>query len=103
MKNPLAILLALVLFIIAVLFAAMAHFWQAPAAYVAAGLLVIAAILLPRALIVANQWERMVVLRLGKLNAIRGPGLFLIVPFVDTVAATIDQRIQTTAFNAERT
>lgn len=103
MKNPFAILLALVLFILAVLFAAMAHLWQAPAVYVVSGLLVITAILLPRAMIIANQWERMVVLRLGKLRGIRGPGLFLIVPFVDTIAATIDQRIQTTAFNAERT
>lgn len=45
----------------------------------------------------------MIVLRLGKLRGIRGPGLFSIISFVDTVATSIDQRIQTTAFNAERT
>ena len=45
----------------------------------------------------------MIVLRLGKLHGIRGPGLFVIIPFVDTVATSIDQRIQTTGFNAERT
>jgi regulator of protease activity HflC (stomatin/prohibitin superfamily) len=50
----------------------------------------------------ANQWERAVVLRLGKLKAIRGPGLFVIVPFVDQVASWLDQRIQTTEFNAEQ-
>jgi regulator of protease activity HflC (stomatin/prohibitin superfamily) len=45
----------------------------------------------------------MIVLRLGKLHGIRGPGLFVIIPFVDTIATSIDQRIQTTGFNAERT
>jgi regulator of protease activity HflC (stomatin/prohibitin superfamily) len=39
---------------------------------------------------------------LGKLHAIRGPGMFMIVPFVDSVTAWIDQRIQTTPFNAEQ-
>src|SRR5215469_9683028 len=102
-KNPLAILLSLVLLLIAVLVAAIGYFWKVPGAYFGTGLLVILGILLPRALMVANQWERMVILRLGKLRAIRGPGLFLILPFADTVAATIDQRIQTTGFNAERT
>jgi len=50
----------------------------------------------------AKQWEKAVVLRFGKLHAIRGPGLFMIVPFVDTLAAWVDQRIQTTEFNAEQ-
>jgi regulator of protease activity HflC (stomatin/prohibitin superfamily) len=50
----------------------------------------------------ARQWEKAVVLRFGKLHAIRGPGLFAIVPFVDDVTAWIDQRIQTTEFNAEQ-
>jgi regulator of protease activity HflC (stomatin/prohibitin superfamily) len=101
--NPFAVLLALVLLLIAVLVTAAGFFWNVPAAYFGTSLLVILGILVPRALMIANQWERMVILRLGKLTAIRGPGLFLIVPFVDTVAATIDQRIQTTGFNAERT
>ncbi len=101
--NPFAILLSLILLIIAVFVVATGYLWKVPIAYFGTGLLVILGILLPRALMIANQWERMVILRLGKLRAIRGPGLFLIVPFVDTVAATIDQRIQTTGFNAERT
>lgn len=65
-------------------------------------LLALAAALLPLSLLVARQWEKAVVLRFGKLHAIRGPGLFVIVPFVDNVAAVIDQRIQTTEFNAEQ-
>ena len=72
------------------------------AAGIVAVLLALAAALLPLSLLIARQWEKAVVLRFGKLHAIRGPGLFTIVPFVDTVAAWIDQRIQTTEFNAEQ-
>ena len=50
----------------------------------------------------ANQWERAVVLRLGKLQSVAGPGIFLIVPVIDQVASWLDQRIQTTEFNAEQ-
>ena len=73
-----------------------------PALFAVAALLVIIALLLPRAVLMASQWERAVVLRLGKLRAIRGPGLFVIVPFFDAVAVWIDQRIQTTQINAEQ-
>jgi len=65
-------------------------------------LLALSAALLPLSLLVARQWEKAVVLRFGRLHAIRGPGLFLIVPVVDTIAAWVDQRIQTTEFNAEQ-
>jgi regulator of protease activity HflC (stomatin/prohibitin superfamily) len=65
-------------------------------------LLVLAAVLLPLSLLMAQQWEKAVVLRLGKLHAIRGPGLFVVIPIVDTVTVWIDQRIQTTEFNAEQ-
>src|ERR1700761_6361249 len=49
----------------------------------------------------AQQWEKAVVLRVGKLHAIKGPGLFILVPIVDQVAMWIDQRIRTTEVNAE--
>src|SRR5881227_3460368 len=52
---------------------------------------------------IARQWERAVILRLGKYVGLRGPGLFWIVPFVDTVSAWIDQRVITTGFAAEET
>jgi regulator of protease activity HflC (stomatin/prohibitin superfamily) len=52
---------------------------------------------------VAQQWERAVVLRLGRFVGLRGPGLFWIVPFVDVVARSIDQRMITTSFAAEQT
>jgi regulator of protease activity HflC (stomatin/prohibitin superfamily) len=65
-------------------------------------LLALGATLLPLSLLIARQWEKAVVLRFGKLHSIRGPGMFVIVPFVDTVTAWIDQRIQTIEFNAEQ-
>jgi len=52
---------------------------------------------------VAKQWERAVVLRLGRYRGLRGPGLFWVVPFVDSVSSWIDQRTITTSFAAEQT
>ncbi len=52
---------------------------------------------------IAKQWEKAVVLRLGRYVGIRGPGLFWIVPLIDTVSSWIDQRIITTNFVAEQT
>jgi regulator of protease activity HflC (stomatin/prohibitin superfamily) len=52
---------------------------------------------------VAQQWERGVVLRLGRYVGLRGPGLFWVVPFVDSVSSWIDQRTITTGFAAEQT
>lgn len=50
----------------------------------------------------ANTWQKFVILRAGKLQGVKGPGLFVIIPVVDRVVAIIDERIQTTAFNAEQ-
>src|SRR5512140_673916 len=52
---------------------------------------------------VASQWERVVLLRLGKYVGLRGPGLFWIVPFIESPAAYIYQRVITTGFAAEQT
>jgi regulator of protease activity HflC (stomatin/prohibitin superfamily) len=52
---------------------------------------------------VARQWERAVVLRLGRFVGLRGPGLFWIVPFIDSISSRIDQRTITTSFAAEQT
>src|SRR5881394_4513868 len=52
---------------------------------------------------IARQWERGIVLRLGKFVGLRGPGLFWIIPFVDSVSTWIDQRVITTGFAAEET
>jgi regulator of protease activity HflC (stomatin/prohibitin superfamily) len=52
---------------------------------------------------VAQQWERAIVLRLGRFHGMRGPGLFYVVPFIDAISAWIDQRTITTSFAAEQT
>jgi regulator of protease activity HflC (stomatin/prohibitin superfamily) len=71
--------------------------WIMPVVIVAVGLIAMQS---PR---VAKQWERGVVLRLGRFIGLRGPGLFWVVPFVDTVSSWIDQRTITTSFAAEQT
>jgi len=52
---------------------------------------------------IAKQWEKGVILRLGKFVALRGPGLFWVVPLIDSVSSWIDQRVITTSFAAEQT
>ena len=52
---------------------------------------------------VANQWERLIVLRLGKFVAMKGPGLCFIIPIIDTVPYWIDVRVITSTFKAEKT
>jgi regulator of protease activity HflC (stomatin/prohibitin superfamily) len=52
---------------------------------------------------VAKQWEKAVVLRLGRFVGLKGPGLFWIMPLIDSVSAWVDQRIITTGFAAEQT
>ena len=50
----------------------------------------------------ANVWQKFVILRMGKLQSVKGAGLFVIIPVIDSIVAVIDCRIQTTAFNAEQ-
>ena len=100
--NRPAIVLAVVVLAVAALSAWLAYDTGARGYYWVAGGLAILAFLIPQTIMVADQWERAVVLRLGKLTAIRGPGLFAIVPFIDNVASWLDQRIQTTEINAEK-
>jgi regulator of protease activity HflC (stomatin/prohibitin superfamily) len=52
---------------------------------------------------VANQWERAVVLRLGRYQGLKGPGLFWVIPLIDKIPTWVDQRIITTNFAAEQT
>jgi regulator of protease activity HflC (stomatin/prohibitin superfamily) len=68
--------------------------------FVALGLAGLVAMQSPR---VAQQWERAIVLRLGRFAGLQGPGLFWVVPFVDRVSSWIDQRTITTSFAAEQT
>ena len=61
------------------------------------------ALTLLSAIKVANEWERLVVLRLGKFLALKGPGLVFIIPIVDTIPYWIDTRVLTSSFQAEKT
>ncbi len=69
--------------------------------YIGVALLVLAAIV-SASLKMANVWQKFVILRMGKLQSVRGAGLFVIIPLLDNVVAVIDERIQTTAFDAEQ-
>src|SRR5450631_140697 len=93
--NPITLLITVVLGAIgAMLF--LAHF-DLPG--IGFGIL---AVLTAFSLKMANNWERFVILRAGKLSSVKGPGLFMIIPVIDAIAAVIDERIQTTHFNAEQ-
>jgi regulator of protease activity HflC (stomatin/prohibitin superfamily) len=67
----------------------------AAAAVVALGLLL--------SLRIALQWDRAVVLRLGRFNGLHGPGVFWLIPFVDRIARYVDMRVRATEFSSEST
>jgi regulator of protease activity HflC (stomatin/prohibitin superfamily) len=101
-KNAPATVISIVLLVAALLIATLSRGAGLFLSYLLPGVIILVAALTPISLLMAKQWEKAVVLRLGKLHAIRGPGLFAIIPFMDAVTAWIDQRIQTTEFNAEQ-
>jgi regulator of protease activity HflC (stomatin/prohibitin superfamily) len=55
------------------------------------------------ALNIAQQWEKAVVLRFGRFHRLAGPGIFWIIPIIDTVSAWIDHRVMVTTFSAQKT
>ncbi|HVP94332.1 MAG TPA: slipin family protein [Methanoregulaceae archaeon] len=65
--------------------------------------IIIILLLLALSIRIVKQWERIVVLFLGKFTGIRGPGLVLIIPFLNTIPYIIDLRVITSPFNAEQT
>jgi regulator of protease activity HflC (stomatin/prohibitin superfamily) len=52
---------------------------------------------------VASQWEKVIVLRLGKFVGLKGPGLFWVIPIIDTAVMWVDHRVAVTSFSAEKT
>lgn len=66
-------------------------------------LLLLFSALFATAIRIADQWERAVVLRMGKYKGLKGPGPFMIIPIIDSVSAYIDQRVRVSAFKAEQT
>jgi regulator of protease activity HflC (stomatin/prohibitin superfamily) len=66
-------------------------------------ILIVVIVLIALSIRIVKQWERVVVLYLGKFVGIRGPGLVVIIPFLNTIPYIIDTRVITTSFNAEQT
>ncbi len=62
-----------------------------------------AALVVSSAIQVADQWDRAVILRLGKFRSLKGPGLFFIIPVLDSIPYWIDTRVITSGFKAEKT
>jgi len=92
--NPITAFLAIACVAIGAVLGLMGYFVLGAAS-------LIAAIVIGSALKMANTWQKFVILRAGKLRGVKGPGLFVIIPVVDSVVAVIDERIQTTAFSAQ--
>jgi regulator of protease activity HflC (stomatin/prohibitin superfamily) len=70
---------------------------------VTAAIALIIASLVSSAIKIANPWDKAVVLRLGKFQSLRGPGIFFIIPILDTIPYWIDVRVISTSFKAEKT
>lgn len=96
--NPISITIFIILLVIDVLLFALNIY---SIIFGIAG--VIVAMLLASAVKIANQWEKAVILRMGRFIALRGPGIFLIIPIIDRVYNYIDQRVRVTDFKAEET
>jgi regulator of protease activity HflC (stomatin/prohibitin superfamily) len=63
----------------------------------------IISILIASSIQIADQWEKAVVLRMGRFSGLKGPGLFFIIPILDRISSYIDQRVRVTEFRAEQT
>lgn len=63
----------------------------------------IIALLISSSVKIADQWQKVVVLRLGRFRSLRGPGMFFIIPIIDNIPYWIDTRVITTSFTAEKT
>lgn len=63
---------------------------------------VIVVVILLRSVRIASEWQRAVILRLGRFHKVKGPGLYLLFPVIDSVAQVVDLRIETTTITAEQ-
>jgi len=102
--NPVQVILFLVLFTPG-MYLLYSWAWGAgPSWYLWGGIVaLIIALLIAGSFRIADQWEKAVVLRLGRFTGLRGPGPFLIIPFGERIAYWIDLRVITTSFRAEKT
>ena len=103
--SPIGFFLFFVIIILAVTAATVMDSYKVPDIIILAVTLpsILLAMYIMAALKMANQWEKAVILRMGKFLNLRGPGMFWILPVVDSIAAWIDHRVMVTPFNAEKT
>lgn len=67
------------------------------------GAFVVLAVLVALSMRIAKQWQKAVILRVGRFNRLRGPGMFFVLPLFDTITTWVDLRTVATPFNAEQT
>ena len=101
--NPLPGLIFVVIFLIGLAVAYAEYLVSAPASVAIAVLAFFIATVASYAVKIADQWEKTVVLRLGRFRSLEGPGLFFIIPIIETTPYWIDTRVITTSFKAEKT
>jgi regulator of protease activity HflC (stomatin/prohibitin superfamily) len=103
--SGLALAVFVLLLVISIILAVALDSLGVPDGWIAAGVIILnlVGLYILFALRVANQWEKAIVLRLGRFRGLKGPGPFWIVPVVDTIPAMVDHRVMVTPFTAERT
>jgi regulator of protease activity HflC (stomatin/prohibitin superfamily) len=103
-KSSFSVLIFFVILAIGIGLAYTSYNAQAKAGAIWIGVIsFLVALIISSAIKIADQWEKAVVLRLGHFYTLRGPGLFFIIPIIDTIAYWIDIRVITTSFTAEKT
>jgi regulator of protease activity HflC (stomatin/prohibitin superfamily) len=101
-SSSFAVLVFIVIFGIGVGLAYTLYGGSANAESVGIGVIAfVLAVVVSAAIKVADQWERVVILRLGKFRSLKGPGLFFIIPILDVIPYWIDTRVITASFKAE--
>jgi regulator of protease activity HflC (stomatin/prohibitin superfamily) len=105
LANPVSITIFVVVLSVASALAALLAAWGVPDLWVVASMCVgfLIALYLLFSVKIAKQWEKAIVLRFGKFHRLAGPGLFWIIPIVDSIPSWIDHRVMVAPFNAERT
>ena len=103
--NGLALLVFLLLMTISAVLAVVLAIAEVHAGWIVAELLLLnlAGIYIMVAFRIANQWDKAILLRLGRFVGLRGPGPFWVIPVVDSIPTVIDHRVMVTPFNAEKT
>ena len=103
--NGPALILSFVIFAAGIAGAALLDYYKVAEGWIALEVIVLSLIAtyIMLALKIANQWEKAIVLHLGRFQRLAGPGLFWIVPIIDTLANWIDHRVMVTPFSAEKT